>query len=58
MEGFMHRLLLLRARLHLLEALPELEELTIVSDDDGLFAEEDVMRWNEGCERRFLDSPG
>ena len=57
MEGFMHRLVLLRAHLHLLEALPELEELTIVSDDDGLFSE-DVMRWNEGCERRFLDSPG
>ncbi len=54
----MHRLVLLRAGLHLLEALPELEELTIVSDHDGLFSEEDVMWWNESCERRFLDSPG
>ena len=53
-----HQIGLAEGRFQLLQALPELEELIIISDDDGLSPEEYMIRWNEGSEMRFLDSPG
>ena len=53
-----HRIGLMAGRFQLLQALPELEELINISDDDGLSLEEYVIRWNKGSEIRFLNSLG
>lgn len=45
-------------RFKFLQAFPKLEELSIISDNDGLSPEtEGPNSWNEGSEMRFLDSP-
>jgi hypothetical protein len=47
-------------RYMILEALPELVELSIISDDDGLFPDQEgggYNYWNEGSEMIFEDLP-
>ncbi|KAI9875090.1 MAG: hypothetical protein M1830_008884 [Pleopsidium flavum] len=52
-----HKIYLMGSRFKLLQALPELFELTIITDDDGLSRREYPMWWNEGTEISFVDSP-
>lgn len=53
-----HTLSLEDCRFKFLQAFPQLEELSIISNYDGLSPEtEGPDSWNEGNEMRFLDSP-
>jgi hypothetical protein len=50
------KLVLKGVRFRLLLALPKLDELILVCEDDGLYlATDDTMWWNEGSEITFVE---